>query len=107
MGYDKEDPEEQSALDTSVSANLFAGAPPAVHFVGASATDDDVGTFNGGSYRISHRDTNTLLTIQLAIGCSLTSKSGRRFFLGQGQRTELMQYPRCYDCHVPDCHAQG
>jgi len=37
---------------------------------------DDVGTFNGGSYRISHRDSNTLLTLQLAMGCPLTAKPG-------------------------------
>ncbi|CAK7275314.1 hypothetical protein SEPCBS57363_006618 [Sporothrix epigloea] len=43
---------------------------------GAAADTDDVGTFNGGSYRISHRDCNTILTIQLAIGCPLTAKPG-------------------------------
>jgi len=37
---------------------------------------DDVGTFNGGSYRISHRDTNTILTLQLAMGCPMTAKPG-------------------------------
>ena len=37
---------------------------------------DDVGTFNGGSYRISHRDCNTILTIQLAVGCPLQTKPG-------------------------------
>jgi uncharacterized protein (AIM24 family) len=52
------------------------GAPPQGHFVGASATVDDVGTFNGGSYRISHRDSNTIVTIQLAVGCPLTAKPG-------------------------------
>lgn len=52
------------------------GAPAAAHFVGAVATQDDVGTFNGGSYRISHRDTNTILTIQLAIGCPIQAKPG-------------------------------
>ena len=52
------------------------GAPPQGHFVGASATLDDVGTFNGGSYRISHRDSNTIVTIQLAMGCPLTVKPG-------------------------------
>ncbi|KAL4775198.1 tryptophan RNA-binding attenuator protein-like domain-containing protein [Aspergillus nidulans var. acristatus] len=46
-------------------------------FVGATdTTADDVGTFNGGSYRVSHRDTNTLLTIQLAHGCPLQVKPG-------------------------------
>ncbi|KAL3430485.1 tryptophan RNA-binding attenuator protein-like domain-containing protein [Aspergillus tetrazonus] len=46
-------------------------------FVGATSTAaDDVGTFNGGSYRISHRDTNSLLTLQLAVGCPLQVKPG-------------------------------
>ncbi|KAF3036321.1 hypothetical protein E8E12_005998 [Didymella heteroderae] len=46
-------------------------------FAGAGATQaDDVGTFNGGSYRVSHRDTNTILTVQLAIGCPFTAKPG-------------------------------
>ncbi|KAI1840832.1 hypothetical protein JX266_012980 [Neoarthrinium moseri] len=54
-----------------------AGAPPAGQFQGAhSATVDDVGTFNGGSYRISHRDCNTIITIQLAMGCPLDAKPG-------------------------------
>lgn len=44
--------------------------------MGAEATMDDVGTFNGGSYRISHRDCNTVLTVQLAIGCPLQAKPG-------------------------------
>lgn len=52
------------------------GAPPQNHFTGASATVDDVGTFNGGSYRISHRDSNTIVTIQLAVGCPLEAKPG-------------------------------
>lgn len=52
------------------------GAPSAGHFVGASAIVDDVGTFNGGSYRISHRDCNTVLTVQLAIGCPLDARAG-------------------------------
>ncbi|KAK9782709.1 putative Altered inheritance of mitochondria protein 24, mitochondrial [Seiridium cardinale] len=41
-----------------------------------STTVDDVGTFNGGSYRISHRDCNTIITIQLAMGCPLDAKPG-------------------------------
>ena len=52
------------------------GAPAAGHFIGVSSTQDDVGTFNGGSYRISHRDTNTILTLQLAAGCPLHAKPG-------------------------------
>lgn len=54
------------------------GAPAFGEFVGAHSTNqDDVGTFNGGSYRISHRDTNSLLTIQLAMGCPLTVRPGK------------------------------
>jgi hypothetical protein len=74
--HEEEYPEEKPALDTSQSVNLYAGAPEAGHFVGASATQDDVGTFNGGSYRISHRDTNSIVTLQLAYGCPLTVKPG-------------------------------
>jgi len=77
VGHHEDDyPEEKPPLNTSQSSNLFAGAPPAGHFVGASTTQDDVGTFNGGSYRISHRDTNSILTLQLAFGCPLTVKPG-------------------------------
>lgn len=72
----EEYPDEKAALNANMPALLFAGAPAASHFVGAGATQDDVGTFNGGSYRISHRDTNTIVTIQLAFGCPLTVKSG-------------------------------
>lgn len=67
---------EEAPLDTSNPSNLMGGAPPAGHFVGASAIVDDVGTFNGGSYRISHRDSNTILTIQLAMGCPMSAKPG-------------------------------
>ncbi|KAK1970424.1 DUF124-domain-containing protein [Colletotrichum sublineola] len=67
---------EETPVDTSNPSNLVGGAPPTTHFIGATATVDDVGTFNGGSYRISHRDTNTILTIQLAMGCPLQAKPG-------------------------------
>ncbi|KGO75337.1 Mitochondrial biogenesis protein AIM24 [Penicillium italicum] len=53
------------------------GAPAYGNFVGVqSNSQDDVGTFNGGSYRISHRDTNSILTVQLAMGCPLTARPG-------------------------------
>ncbi|KAK4246772.1 tryptophan RNA-binding attenuator protein-like domain-containing protein [Corynascus novoguineensis] len=52
------------------------GSPAAGQFVGASTIVDDVGTFNGGSYRISHRDCNSILTIQLAIGCPIEARPG-------------------------------
>ncbi|ETS01141.1 DUF124-domain-containing protein [Trichoderma reesei RUT C-30] len=71
-------PQEKPPMQTNLNnpANLVGGAPPPTHFVGAVATSDDVGTFNGGSYRISHRDTNTILTVQLAVGCPLHAKPG-------------------------------
>ncbi|KAJ5884927.1 hypothetical protein N7495_009437 [Penicillium taxi] len=53
------------------------GAPPVGQFTGAQAVDEDlVGTFNGGSYRISHRHTNSILTIQLAMGAPLEARPG-------------------------------
>jgi hypothetical protein len=64
-------------LDTNQSLNMPGGVPPASHFVGATKSQDDVGTFNGGSFRISHRDTNTILTVQLAMGCPLHAKPGK------------------------------
>ncbi|KAF1938546.1 DUF124-domain-containing protein [Clathrospora elynae] len=58
-------------------APQFAGVGASASTGGAgSTTADDVGTFNGGSYRVSHRDTNTILTVQLAIGCPFTAKPG-------------------------------
>ncbi|KAI1609022.1 tryptophan RNA-binding attenuator protein-like domain-containing protein [Exophiala viscosa] len=55
----------------------LTGVPEAGQFVGVQATaSDDVGTFNGGSYRISHRDTNSIITVQLAMGCPITAKPG-------------------------------
>ncbi|KAL6240170.1 tryptophan RNA-binding attenuator protein-like domain-containing protein [Aspergillus navahoensis] len=79
---------EKTYASQSVTSITSASPPPqSLHqalqsvggggFVGATdTTADDVGTFNGGSYRISHRDTNTLLTIQLAHGCPLQVKPG-------------------------------
>lgn len=58
------------------AATMGAGAPAS--FMGVqSTTQDDVGTFNGGSYRISHRDSNTIITLQLAFGCPLIVKPGK------------------------------
>ena len=105
----------QRTLDTSNPANLIAGAPAAGHFVGAGAVVDDVGTFNGGSYRISHRDCNTVLTVQLAIGCPLSAKPGmltmfpsrnpvlERQSVGHPGSTD--SEPRCHGCHVADDRA--
>lgn len=55
------------------------GVPEQGQFQGVQATNntsDDVGTFNGGAFRISHRDTNSILTLQLAAGCPITAKPG-------------------------------
>ncbi|KAL2018006.1 hypothetical protein VTK56DRAFT_1386 [Thermocarpiscus australiensis] len=68
--------QQAPVIDPAGAAGVLMGAPPAGQFVGASTIVDDVGTFNGGSYRISHRDCNTVLTIQLAIGCPLQAKPG-------------------------------
>lgn len=59
---------QQGQMQVQASQPQFAGA--------ASTQADDVGTFNGGSYRVSHRDTNTILTVQLAMGCPFTAKPG-------------------------------
>lgn len=67
-------PEKQ--LNTNQTSQMPGGAPAPGHFSGAGATQDDIGTFNGGSYRISHRDCNTIITLQLAMGCPLSAKPG-------------------------------
>jgi hypothetical protein len=62
----------------SPHSSMPGGAPAQGQFQGAgTAIQDDVGTFNGGSYRISHRDTNTILTLQLAMGCPIQAKPGQ------------------------------
>ena len=66
----------EKPMNDDDSTHMPGGAPSATHFVGAMATQDDVGTFNGGSYRISHRDANTILTIQLAKLAPLHAKPG-------------------------------
>lgn len=68
--------DEKRGFEDDESA-ISGGPDPGPGMVyGAGATTDDVGTFNGGSYRISHRDTNTILTIQLAIGAPLNARPG-------------------------------
>ncbi|KAI2786351.1 hypothetical protein POX_g08735 [Penicillium oxalicum] len=66
-----------SLSQQSLPAVQLPGVPAPGQFIGAQAANEDsVGTFNGGSYRISHRDSNSLLTLQLAMGCPLTVKPG-------------------------------
>lgn len=88
---------------------MHAGAPAAGQFMGAVATQDDVGTFNGGSYRISHRDTNSIITLQLAFGCPLSVKPGMCLPIALLQYLgELaLIFNRMYDRHVSNCNAQG
>jgi uncharacterized protein (AIM24 family) len=67
----------EQAMEPQMTNPMPGGAPSIGQFVGAGATQqDDVGTFNGGSYRISHRDTNSIVTLQLALGCPITAKPG-------------------------------
>ena len=68
--------QRSATLDDDSRGSMVGGAPAAQHFIGAGTTADDVGTFNGGSYRVSHRDTNTIVTVQLAAGCPLIAKPG-------------------------------
>lgn len=83
----EDDEDELSKLDFTAGDASYGDVPvpededeAPSHFVGAQATWDDVGTFNGGAFRISHRDTNTIVTIQLAIGCPVTARPGKFFF---------------------------
>ncbi|KAI5811740.1 tryptophan RNA-binding attenuator protein-like domain-containing protein [Peziza echinospora] len=53
-----------------------AAPAPAPQAQGGNVVSDTLGSFNGGSYRIDHRDCNTLLTFQLAHGCPVFGKPG-------------------------------
>lgn len=78
MGSMMKSPEQRAAQQAAQQGNevVYSGVPSG-QFTGAqSVHGDSVGTFNGGSYRISHRDTNTILTLQLAVGCPVTAKPG-------------------------------
>lgn len=74
QGLQAQQPSQAQIQQQQPPQQVLASQP---QFAGAGATQsDDVGTFNGGSYRVSHRDTNTILTVQLAIGCPFTAKPG-------------------------------
>jgi uncharacterized protein (AIM24 family) len=67
----------QQSMEQQMMNAMPGGAPAVGQFVGVVSTQqDDVGTFNGGSYRISHRDSNSIVTLQLAMGCPITAKPG-------------------------------
>ncbi|KKF97255.1 hypothetical protein CFO_g380 [Ceratocystis platani] len=61
---------EKSMPTSSGPADSLGG------FSGAHSVSDDTGIFNGGSFRISHRDCNSILTIQLAFGAPLIARPG-------------------------------
>ncbi|KAG8625218.1 hypothetical protein KVT40_006969 [Elsinoe batatas] len=67
---------EFASMNLSPTPVSIATQPSASASATPAANPDDVGTFNGGSYRISHRSTNTLLTLQLAINCPLIVRPG-------------------------------
>ncbi|EPS36220.1 hypothetical protein H072_10259 [Dactylellina haptotyla CBS 200.50] len=49
---------------------------PQASATSSAISQELVGQFNGGSYRIDHRDSNTILTMNLAHGCPVTAKPG-------------------------------
>ena len=51
----------------------IAQPPPATT---VAPTQSDSGSFNGGSYTITHRDTNAVLSVTLQQGANVRSKSG-------------------------------
>lgn len=97
---------EKPPLNSNQSSQMPGGAPAQGHFTGAGATtQDDVGTFNGGSYRISHRNTNTILTLQLAMGCPLHAKPGMPRH-SPVRKYSLTHNFRHHDRHVPHRYPQ-
>ncbi|KAI5805805.1 DUF124 domain-containing protein [Geopyxis carbonaria] len=67
-------PITQTAFDPSRQGP--PSAPQTTTTPSGNAITDTLGSFNGGSYRIDHRDCNTLLTLQLSHGCAVTAKPG-------------------------------
>lgn len=83
------------------------GAPAHGEFKGAASTNEDnVGTFNGGSYRVSHRDSNSLLIVQLAMGAPIIAKPGISPALSDFEKDMHVDTDthRCHDWNVPDNH---
>ncbi|RAO72213.1 uncharacterized protein BHQ10_008225 [Talaromyces amestolkiae] len=66
-----------TGMSRMMMEKMPGGAPAVGQFRGAQSTgSDDVGTFNGGSYRISHRSVNSIVTLQLAMGAPLDARPG-------------------------------
>lgn len=73
MGSVMKSPEVRASSSDGIAVSGVAAG----QFSGVKSTSsDDVGTFNGGSYRVSHRDTNSIVTLQLAVGCPIQVKPG-------------------------------
>ncbi|KAK6337514.1 hypothetical protein TWF730_002911 [Orbilia blumenaviensis] len=70
-------PPQQQAPQQNFQPQPQAGPSAPVPQAGSGAISQElVGQFNGGSYRIDHRDSNTILTMNLAHGCPITAKPG-------------------------------
>ncbi|PHH86227.1 hypothetical protein CDD83_10541 [Cordyceps sp. RAO-2017] len=54
----------------------WSGPAPPISPAPLATTGDDAGSFHGGSYRINHRDTNSVLSLHLASGCRIDAKPG-------------------------------
>ncbi|GAP89531.1 putative duf124 domain-containing protein [Rosellinia necatrix] len=76
QGHPQEKASQPPSAGPTPAPNMSVGAPTPGQFVGTSPTVDNTGSFNGGSYRVSHRDCNTIITIQLAMGCPLIARPG-------------------------------
>ena len=102
--YETQISDQMASFNMNAPGNMPGGAPPASHFSQAAMNADDVGTFNGGAYRISHRDSNTVLTIQLAIGAPMHAKPGNHLCSSVGI-TMVLIFHRLHDSDVSDSHA--
>ncbi|KAJ6257314.1 hypothetical protein Dda_8203 [Drechslerella dactyloides] len=67
-------PPQQTPQGPPAQQGFPSGPQPSAGSSGIS--QELVGQFNGGSYRIDHRDSNTILTLNLAHGCPVTAKPG-------------------------------
>ncbi len=75
------------------------------HFVGAGMMVDEAGEFSGGIFTVSHRDANTILTIQLKSASRINARPGEpssptavtcAVFLGACHDTRSAQGINCF-----------
>ncbi|PLN77375.1 DUF124-domain-containing protein [Aspergillus taichungensis] len=71
-------PQSSTPQSTAPAVQAHRNSIGSPHFAPSPNTtsQDETGTFNGGSYRISHRDSNSIVTLQLAVGCPIEAKPG-------------------------------